>query len=92
VRHYAVQLDVGAAKHASELCRPTADARDNQKRVERRLPTTCGLSANINSIHKAATRRGRSRKSQQNPIGTPSGFRSHATVCSRTDAPYLILL
>jgi hypothetical protein len=21
VRHYAVQLDVGAAKHASELCR-----------------------------------------------------------------------
>jgi hypothetical protein len=53
---------------------------------------TCGLSANIHSIHKAATRRGRSRKSHQNPIGTPSGFRSHATVCARTDDPYLILL
>jgi hypothetical protein len=34
VRHYAVQLDVAAAKDASELYRPRADARDSQKRVD----------------------------------------------------------
>jgi hypothetical protein len=33
VRHYAVQLDVAAAKDASELYRPRVDARDSQKRV-----------------------------------------------------------
>jgi hypothetical protein len=75
---------------------PTSwEFRAGQRRDRRGVgqkPATWGLSATINSIHKAATRGGRSRKSRQSAIGTASGFRSHAIVRSRTDDPYLILL